>query len=193
MFSADIAALIKHFSLKTVMFVAWSYGGRVVNDYLVRYGETKVRGINFIAAGTLATEAVKGPGYKVLANLFSEDTTLRQQAERQFVDDLCAKLDDPGLLAQMRLDLFNTPLYVRLNMRNRQMDYEATLAALSKPVLLTHGQDDHYSLPLLAELLQQHLQRAQTSWYTEAGHIPFVSDYPRFNQELAVFAERLLS
>jgi non-heme chloroperoxidase len=171
------------------MFVAWSYGGRVVNDYLVRYGETNVRGINFIAAGTLATDDVKGPGYKVLAKLFSEDTALRDQAERQFVDDLCATLNEPHMTAQMRLDLFNTPLYVRLNMRNRPMDYEATLAALSKPVMLTHGQRDHYSLPLLAELLQQHLQRAQTSWYKEAGHIPFVSDDQRFNHELATFAE----
>jgi non-heme chloroperoxidase len=185
--AGDLHAIIEHFSLVSVFLVAWSYGGRVVNDYLQVHGDAKIRAINFIAAGTLSTDSVKGPGYKVLAELFDHNTQNRERAELQFVEDLTQGLQNKLIAAQMFSDLAKVSLPIRLNMRNRQMHYEQTLANLQVPVLLSHGKKDNYSLPLLAILLEKHIPDAQISWYQNDGHLPFISSASRFNSELAKF------
>ncbi|WJG08166.1 alpha/beta hydrolase [Aliiglaciecola sp. LCG003] len=185
--AGDLFSIFEYFNLRKVFIVAWSYGGRVVNDYLKVFGKSMLSGINFIAAGTLATESVKGPGYAVLSALYDESQTVRENAEKRFVTDLTQNVADDYIANQMLNDLSAVPLNVRIFMRNRRMDYEDVLAKLDLPVLLTHGKKDLYSLPLLAELLEVHLPKASTSWYKNDGHIPFLSSPNRFNNELAKF------
>ena len=134
---------------------------------------------------------VKGPGYKVLQGLFDPDKNTRETAEEQFVVDLIDGVQNEKLAEQMLKDLSMTPLFVRLYMRNREMHYEDTLANLECPVLLTHGNQDLYSLPLLAELLEKHISHAQLSKYKNDGHIPFVTSASRFNKELMEFVFKL--
>ncbi|WP_051275423.1 alpha/beta fold hydrolase [Aestuariibacter salexigens] len=186
--AGDINAILNHFDIDYANVVAWSYGGRVINDYLLHFGEQRIAGINFIAAGTLSTAAVKGPGYKTLAQLFSDDAAVRKSAEETFVDDLC--VGDRSMRKEILEDVQKTSLKTRLYMRDRVMKYEDMLSALTCPVLLTHGRKDHYSLPLLADMLNRHIPHTRLSWYENEGHMPFFHSHERFNRELYEFANR---
>jgi pimeloyl-ACP methyl ester carboxylesterase len=72
----------------------------------------------------------------------------------------------------------------------RDIDNADLLAHLSVPVLVTHGREDAIVLPSMAEYTLEHCKAAVASWYDGVGHMPFVEDAGRFNDELAAFAHR---
>ena len=63
----DIAAVIDQLALNRVILVGWSYGGYVILDYVLRRGQSKIAGINFVAAavvlGPKAFGPLLGPGF----------------------------------------------------------------------------------------------------------------------------------
>ena len=183
----DLKSILDYFGLEHVVVVAWSYGGRVINDYLLCYGQDKIAGINFIAAGTLSINSVKGPKYELLAQLFSDSPSVRQEAETQFASELCGGDESTAFFNQVIEDIQKTSFNTRISMRDREMNYENVLAELSIPVLLTHGKKDDYSLPLLTELLSAHIPNSVVSWYDEEVHLPFLTCPTRFNEELLAF------
>tara|TARA_Y100001968_G_C19420864_1_gene751674 strand:- start:185 stop:1003 length:819 start_codon:yes stop_codon:yes gene_type:complete len=189
----DLDSVLTHFNLTQCVLVAWSYGGRMVNDYLRYYGTSHLLGINFIAAGTLATNDVKGPGYTVLGDMFSEDPMRVSKAEEQFVHDLAVGVTHLDLIKHLNEDLKHCPMYVRDAMRQRDMDYDDILKNLDVPVLLTHGEDDRYSLVKLAYLLNNHIPHTSLSILKRAGHLPFVQRYQEYNKSLYAFVSTLVT
>lgn len=188
--AGDLQSVFDYFELEKALVVAWSYGGRVINDYMVHFGTKRIAGVNYIAAGTLSTSAVKGPGYTILAQLFSDNVAIRQRAEQQFAEDLCAGDVETKMYEQILSDIHKTSLKTRLYMRDRVMSYEAMLASLSIPVLLSHGKRDNYSLPILAQLLNKHIPQSTVSWYENQRHLLFYTAWQRFNDELAEFTHK---
>ncbi|MEW9798372.1 alpha/beta fold hydrolase [Alteromonas sp. CYL-A6] len=187
----DLAVIFHSLKLECATLVAWSYGGRMISDYIRAYGEARINGINFIAAGTLARDDVKGPGYQVLADLFSDEPDRIREAEKQFVSDLTEGIDDATLKGYMSEDLAACPKYVRDAMRQRTMDYDDLLAELQRPVLLTHGEDDSYSLVKLAYLLNEHIPHTTLSVFEQTGHMPFAQCPQAYNQALFGFVTAL--
>jgi pimeloyl-ACP methyl ester carboxylesterase len=49
----DIAAVIDQLALDQVILVGWSYGGYIILDYVLRKGQSKIAGINFVAAAVV--------------------------------------------------------------------------------------------------------------------------------------------
>jgi non-heme chloroperoxidase len=72
----------------------------------------------------------------------------------------------------------------------REIDDDDVLARLSVPVLVTHGREDAIVLPSMAEHTLEVCETAIPSWYEGIGHMPFLEDATRFNQELAAFVDR---
>jgi pimeloyl-ACP methyl ester carboxylesterase len=73
----------------------------------------------------------------------------------------------------------------------RSLDNADLLPALTRPFLITHGNDDAVILRRHAEHNAALLSDARTSFYPEAGHNTFWENAPRFNSELTAFTRSL--
>ena len=49
----DVQAVITELALDKPILVGWSYGGFIINDYLAKYGQDAVGGINYVCAAVL--------------------------------------------------------------------------------------------------------------------------------------------
>ena len=69
----DLAAVIAAAGLERPTLVAWSYGGRVVADYVRFHGQDGIAAINYVAAITKSDRAFWGPALKYTAEMASND------------------------------------------------------------------------------------------------------------------------
>ena len=83
------------------------------------------------------------------------------------------------------------PPSVRGAMISREIDGSAEFAALSVPVLVSHGRDDTIVLPSMAEHVLDACRTAIPAWYEGVGHMPFWERAERFDRELAEFCARV--
>jgi non-heme chloroperoxidase len=69
----DIAAVIDAAGLKRPVLVGWSFGGRIIGDYLRTHGASRIAGINYVNARTVIEPAMFGKGRENYPNMQSED------------------------------------------------------------------------------------------------------------------------
>lgn len=188
----DVDAVIKGLALSQPVLAGWSYGGLVMCDYLRVYGESAIAGINFVGAATVLNESafgtLIGPGFlDHFANASSPDMPTNIEAMKQFLH-ACFEIE-PGRADFETALAYNmlVPPQVRGNLGARDLDNTDILAAMTKPVLVTHGRADRVVLPAAGEYIGTHCPTATTSWYDGVGHAPFLEDAPRYNRELAAF------
>jgi len=81
---------------KRAVLVGWSYGGRVMADYLTNYGTGKLAGLNYVDAGQKGDPAFVGPNLKNLPLMASEDLATNIAATREFPARLLQRAADPG-------------------------------------------------------------------------------------------------
>lgn len=188
----DVDAVIKGLALSQPVLAGWSYGGLVMCDYLRVYGESAIAGINFVGAATVLNESafgtLIGPGFlDHFANASSPDMPTNIEAMKQFLH-ACFEIE-PGRADFETALAYNmlVPPQVRGNLGARDLDNTDILAAMTKPVLVTHGRADRVVLPAAGKYIGTHCPTATTSWYDGVGHAPFLEDAPRYNRELAAF------
>ena len=58
----ELKTVIEGAKLKSPVLVGWSYGGRIIAEYLMEYGDKSIAGINFVAAFTKVVPEFLGPG-----------------------------------------------------------------------------------------------------------------------------------
>lgn len=191
----DIDAVIKSLSLDQPVLAGWSYGGLIMSDYVRVHGESAIAGINFVGAATVLNEAafgtLIGPGFlDNFANASSPDMPTNIEAMKQFLH-ACFEIPLSGSDFETAL-AYNmlVPPQVRGNLGTRDLDNTDILAAITKPVLVTHGRADRVVLPAAADYINDHCHTASLSWYDGVGHAPFLEDAPRYNRELAEFVIR---
>ena len=195
LWARDIDAVIRSLELDRPILTGWSYGGVVICDYLSRYGEDRVGGIQLVGAVCrLGEPAMPFLGPRFLAaipGLFSTDAEESVAALRAFghllTREPLAAEDAYLVLAAAAC----APPRVRQGLLNRTLDYDALLARLRSPVLITHGLEDEVILPVMADYNASVIGHAQTSYYPRIGHAPFWEDPTRFNAELRSFAASL--
>jgi pimeloyl-ACP methyl ester carboxylesterase len=189
----DIAAVIDQLALDRPILVGWSYGGYIISDYVRRNGQSKIAGINFVAAAVVldrkAFGTLVGPGFLENApgacqddlptNIAAIRRLLRACVVKPFSED-----DFEKILA------FN--MVVKPNVRGallqRELDFASLLEGITVPVLVTHGRSDTLVLPAMADYILNHCKTAEVSWYEGVGHAPFLEEPLRFNTELKRFA-----
>ena len=189
----DIAAVIESLALKSPTLVGWSYGGLVIGDYLRAYGDEVIAAINLVGGavgiGPRWIGPLIGQDFVEFAPLaVSEDQTVALKAmqtllRRMIVGEVPAETAELALAWSML-----TPAAVRGHLISRDEDYLPDYAAVTKPLLVTYGAADVIVLPAMAKALKEACATARLSEYPETGHVPFLEQAERFNNELAAFA-----
>ena len=189
----DVAAIIAELELEAPILVGWSYGGLVIGDYLRSYGDGAISGINLVGAAVGIGPSWFGP---LIGSDFveyappaaSEDQAIALQAVHALLHRMVVRPVPANDLELAMGWSMLTPPTIRGHLISRDEDFLPEFAALSKPLLVTYGAADTVVLPAMAKLIQQRCPRAKLSAYLDTGHLPFLEEPDRFNQELAAFA-----
>ena len=183
----EVQAVIDAAGLKRPVLVGWSYGGRVIADFLKIHGPAKLAGLNYVDAVAKSDPSFFGPGLKHLAAMTSDDLATNIAATRAFLHNCFAKQPTPDEYETMLGFNMIVPPKVRAAMGGRQLNIDDILTGLKLPVLVTHGSDDQLVLLAAAKYTAATIPGAKLSVYDSIGHAPFWEDTPRFNAELAAF------
>jgi non-heme chloroperoxidase len=181
----DVAAVISTTGLKRPVLAGWSYGGRIISDYLRIHGAGHVGGINYVSARTLNNSAMFGPGRVHFTNMASENLADNIKGTRGFLRACFEKQPSEEDFEIMLAFNMVVPAAVRGYIMARGTDDGAVMTTLSCPVLVTHGRSDQVILPTMGEYSAATIKGAKLSLYDGVGHCPFWEDAPRFNRELA--------
>ncbi|MBK1784219.1 alpha/beta fold hydrolase [Prauserella cavernicola] len=178
--------------------VGWSYGGLVLADYLRVRGTAGLAGIVLVGA---ITEIGKGhPGGRVgpamraaLPAALSADVTEALPALRAFCEGMSVR-EVPGPLVQSMLGTSLTvPPAVRSALFRRDVDSADVLADLDVPALVVHGTADEVVDVRAGEYAAGKIPGADSRWFEDVGHLPFVEAAAEFNATLLAFAEQRAS
>lgn len=189
----DVNNVIEALKLVKPILVGWSYGGFIISDYIRRYGDDAIAGVNFVGAAVgigekwLGTHI--GPGFLDHAPLAcSDDQTVALKAIRAFLHGCFARpVSSEDMELAVGWNMLVDPR-VRASLLGREEDFTPDLAKMKKPVLVSYGTADTVVLPSMAQTIKDNVPRCQSSEYTGVGHAPFIEDPERFNRELRSFA-----
>ncbi len=184
----DLAAILDAATVARAVVVAWSYGGRVVADFLRHHGSTRLAGINLVGSKTRSDPAWVGPdNARHQSRMASPDVAENVAGTIGFLR-LCATHWEQAEFERHLAFNMLVPPPIRAAMGGRQYDADADYARLAIPVLFTHGTHDRV-VPLAASQAGHAITPGSAlSVYDGIGHAPFVEDPERFNAELAAFA-----
>jgi non-heme chloroperoxidase len=186
----ELNAVMEGAKLKRPILVAWSYGGRIVVEYLMKYGDKNIAGINFVGAFTKVVPELLGPATLAVMKMVSENLAENIENTRSFLEFSTAKALPLQELEMILAYNMVVPARVRRHLLHRPADYEATLRKITVPVLVTHGMEDRVALVPMARYTESVVANAQVSLYEGVGHMPFWEDAPRFNRELDEFVTK---
>ncbi len=195
LWAEDIQAIITTLELDHPVLSGWSYGGEIICDYIRHYGEEQISGLNFVGAVSKLGEPVfpfLGQGFLALADGFFSNVAEESVAALQKFMRLCVH-EEPTVEDFYFFLGYNTivPPYVRAGLFGRAIENDDILSQISKPVLITHGEDDEIVLLEMAKYHKEKISHAQSSYYPSSGHAPFWEYSERFNAEIRSFAASL--
>ena len=146
----DVAAVIAAAGLQRPVVVGWSFGGRVISDFVKTHGAARLAGVNYVAAVTKSAGEFVGPGRVNFPGMASDDLATNIAATRGFLRSCFER--QPSAEEFETVLAFNmvVPAYVRAAVGQRPPNPGDTLAQLTCPVLVTHGSKDQLILPPMA-------------------------------------------
>lgn len=183
----DIDAIIKQVGLRKPVLVGWSYGGRVMNDYLTHYGDGGIAGLNYVAATSTAKPGVLGVGLKLIPAMTSEDLAVNIETTKKFLVACFKTQPSAEDMATALAYNMMVPAKVRGFLGGRPANYEDVLVKIKVPVLVTQGREDQLVLPAMSEHTLSLVKHAKGVFYDGVGHSPFYEVTDRFNADLATF------
>ena len=186
----ELNAVMEGAKLKRPILVGWSYGGRIIVEYLMEYGDKNIAGINFVGAFTKVVPELLGSATPAVMKMVSENPAENIENTRSFLQFSTAKALPPDELEMMLAYNMEVPARVRRHLLHRPAAYEATLRKITVPVLVTHGIEDRVALVPMARYTESVVANAQVSLYNGVGHMPFWEDASRFNRELDEFVTK---
>jgi non-heme chloroperoxidase len=185
----ELNAVIAAASLRRPVLVGWSYGTRIISDYLVRYGSERIAGINFVGAVGNNDPTHFGSAMPLIPKTATEDLAQSIEATKAFIRGCFEK--QPTAEEFETILAFNmvVPTKIRGWLRRPAPSYEQALRAVTVPTLVTHGVEDRILGIGLGKYLATTVPGAKASFYQGIGHAPFWEDASRFNQELSEFVK----
>jgi pimeloyl-ACP methyl ester carboxylesterase len=183
----ELKTVMEAAKLKKPVLVGWSYGGRIIAEYLLEYGDQEIAGISFVSAFLKVDDTTRGPASPAVWKMASENMAENIESTLAFLR-FCTAQPLPAaelekILAYNRM----VPARVRGYMLKRPELYEEALKKTRVPVLVSHGLEDRVALVAVARYAAGVIAQARTSYYAGVGHMPSWEDTPRFNRELAEF------
>lgn len=186
-FADELRSVIRAAGLKRPILVGWSYGTRIIGDYLLKYGDAEIAGIDFVGGVGNGDPKHVGPGGALIGKALTEDLAENIRATEDFIRVCFEKQPTQEEFETMLAFNMVVPPKVRGWLR-RPAPYEPALRAVKVPTLVTHGVQDRVLGIGLGRYLVQTVPGAKASFYEGIGHSPFWEDAPRFNAELLAFA-----
>ncbi|MFM0150179.1 alpha/beta fold hydrolase, partial [Paraburkholderia sp. RL18-085-BIA-A] len=184
----DLACVIDELNVINAVVVAWSYGGRILNDYLRHYGQDQIVGINFVAAATINDPTLIGADHALLGAMCSPETEEANLGVRHFVEQVFGYQAGSSEHARLTAIVNTVDSQTRLWLRQRALDYDTLLGSITIPVLISHGARDQFVLPELAVRLNSVLSNGRIILHEGSGHAPFFDDPRSFSKALLRFA-----
>jgi non-heme chloroperoxidase len=186
----DLAAVVDGASLKRPVLVGWSLGGLSIANYLVKFGDANLAGLNFVDALTKRAKEFAGwpENRSLLPATASADLATRVNALRGFLR-ACFQVQ-PNQEEFERMLAYNAqvpPHVIASIMTGITLNAEEAYKALKVPVLVTHGQKDGLINIRITDYDGSVMPHARVSKYDDVGHSPFFEYAGRFNRELAEF------
>jgi pimeloyl-ACP methyl ester carboxylesterase len=199
LYADDIAAVMKALDLRKPVAVAWSAGGFVLCDYLRKYGDDNLAGINFVAVSTKrgvpGAEKLKGAGSSTgnsAANLRSERAEDEIDATMAFVKSMAYKPLPPEEFTRIVALNMMTPPNIRAILSVRPVDNGDVLAKIRVPVMLSYGRKDVVVNPDTAgHYVASAIPGAKLNYYDDAGHLLFIDQADRYNADLRDFVVKV--
>ncbi len=190
----DLNAVIQHLGLVEPVIVAWSYSGYVLCDFIEKYGDSNIKGINFVAATVKLTQRFEmlGPGLlRNFTGMVSDDLRTCIDSTRDFVSGLFFNTPEQEFLLSALCSGMMVPISVRAALTQRELDYRRVLRGIQVPVLLSYGLKDRVVRPSMSKFTAAEVNGATESEYRETGHALFYERSERFNTELVRFIDGL--
>lgn len=186
----ELKAVMEQAKLKKPVLVGWSYGGRIIAEYLMEYGDKNIAGINFVGAFTKVEKDILGPATPAVLKMVSANLAENIENTISFLK-FCTTATLPAEEFQAML-AFNmvVPAQIRGYLLGRPAPYEEALKKITVPVLVSHGMDDRVALVPMAHYTTRVVPHAEASIYQGVGHMPFWEAASRFNSELGAFVGR---
>ena len=195
LWAEDVAAVIKFLKLTKPILVASSYAGVIVLDYLKCYGEDEISGINFVSVVTKLNESGPDAGPKldeVKADIASPDMLTNINAKIKFVQGCTAKPLDQNTYETFLCFNMLVPPEVLIGLAERNISFDDVLSIITVKCLVTHGLDDGIVLKTASEHITKILINNEASYYKDTGHMPFIEQPSRYNDELARFSKSVI-
>jgi pimeloyl-ACP methyl ester carboxylesterase len=182
--AADLRTVIEATGAEKPSIVAWSYGGRVLNDYLGVYGDADLGALNYVAATSTGERFGLGRSYALLGPMLSDDAAVASRATEAFLRACFEKQPTESEFEDMKRFNAQTPVAVRKLLAGRPAAYDDVLRKLKVRVLVTHGETDQISSVAMSEYTSRLVPNSALSLYPGVGHSPFFEMPDRFNKEL---------
>jgi pimeloyl-ACP methyl ester carboxylesterase len=186
----ELKAVMEAAAINKPVLVGWSYGGRIIAEYLMEYGDKNIAGINFVGAFTKVVGELLGPACLAVFKMASENLEENIENTLSFLKQCTARPLPPDELQVMLAYSMAVPPQIRGHLLGRPAPYEDALKKITVPVLVSHGSEDQVALVPMARYTVSVVSHAQCSLYEGVGHMPFWEAAPRFNHELAEFVTK---
>lgn len=186
----DLRSVIRATGADRPCVVAWSYGGRVLNDYLSVFGDGGLGALNYVAATSSAERFGLGRSYALIVPMLADDPETAARGTEVFLKACFEKQPTTAELETMKRFNAKTPVAVRKLLGGRSAPYEPVLRKISVPTLVTHGTEDQISAPAISEYTHNCIPGSTLSIFKGAGHATFFEEAERFNAELITLASR---
>lgn len=186
----ELAAVIRQTGSRPPILVGWSFGGKIILDYIRQHSASGLAGIVMVDAPSRT-----GPGNRnensarLLGQSMSDDLQEMVAGRIGFFDMCFAKPLPPDLYKEGLGTNFLTPSSVLRSLGGKPVEHDETLRSLRLPALVVQGADD----PLITkDIGRRHADLIQGARYVEyegVGHSPFLEVPEQFNADLFDFAE----
>jgi non-heme chloroperoxidase len=205
----DLNAVIQQLHLHQPALVGWSLGAGVIMEYLQKYGQAFISGVDIVdslacpnaAIAQLASTELKNDPF--LPPLASNDASTNFAGLVAYVNLFASgSPTSSGPLTQGQELIFQdimltTPVFVRQNYIKGvgaaiTTNFGAVLASLTVPVMLqgTHN-DPIFPQDLLIPAEAAVIKDPTVKFYQTGGHIPYFLFPEPFNRDLAEWLEKL--
>ena len=188
--SDEVRTVIEGAGLRRPILAGWSLGGRIVRQYLLDYGDSRLSGAAFISCRPVEVPEVIGDGNKVMADLVLDDEASRIDVATAFLRNCFGIQPTADEFAFMLAFNMLCPFEIRLQIGKWLTRPEVSSDALRRvevPTWIVHGTADTLILPRAAEMTAGLIPHARLSIFKECGHSIFFERPAAFNTELTQF------
>jgi non-heme chloroperoxidase len=198
MYATDIAALVDALDIDEFTLVGWSLGATVVATFTETYSDRLNRLV--LVSSNIFDSIAPTSSHEDTDDLPIEQMLMNQRRNRsrgmeRFVSGMFGSDADEWTVQWLWSIGMQTPMRVAIKTLEIYVDPESdtlrrALADLDIPIAIFHGAHDRSAMLADAESIATEVLADGTFVpFEDSGHIPFIEEPTRFNDELVAFLE----